>query len=74
MKQITVVIIVLTIFVTIPSFSMAYTITTAQQSNQCPVGQLPVYQEGNPVIDPATGRPMCHEIGPLDPLGSIFGR
>lgn len=61
-------------FVTLCMGSMDYRVTIAQQTEQCPVGQVPVYQGGVQLINQTTGVPICIPLGQLDPLGNIFGR
>lgn len=61
-------------FVTLFLVSIGHTVTIAQQIEQCPVGQVPVYQGGVPLINQTTGMPICTPLGQLDPLGNIFGR
>gem|GEM_PF-1670490 len=66
--------IILTIFLSIYSFLLGNLLIFAQQTVKCPPGQIPVFVNNTPVIDPVTGQPQCSPITGLDPLGSIFGR
>ena len=66
--------IVLTIFLGLYSLILGNPIIFAQQNVKCPPGQIPVFVNNTPVIDPVTGQPQCSPITGLDPLGSIFGR
>lgn len=53
---------------------ISHAVIFAQQTVKCPPGQIPVFVNNTPVIDPVTGQPQCSPITGLDPLGSIFGR
>ena len=66
--------IVLTIFLGLYSFLSGNAVLFAQQNVKCPPGQIPVFVNNTPVIDPVTRQPQCSPLTGLDPLGSIFGR
>jgi len=65
--------IVLTIL-SVHSFLLGNAVIFAQQAVKCPPGQIPVFVNNTPFIDPVTGQPQCSPITGLDPLGTIFGR
>jgi len=56
------------------TFLLGNAVIFGQQTVKCPPGQIPVFVNNTPVIDPVTGQPQCSPITGLDPLGSIFGR
>jgi hypothetical protein len=66
--------IVLFVFVTFSAVQVFQNIAHAQVvpiQQQCPSGQVPVMQNGQPVINPQTGYPQCK---PIDAFGNVFGQ